>query len=334
VLAEVDAHTSQQTARLGQSRQILDQLASKYTPQAVAVAAAGPGQAARRLESAAGWVTDATHALAADRAGQAAVWLQAAESAADQASDLLDGIKHLEAQLTQAASALPAALREIDTDIAEATAVPAGRQPHDLPELVASAQQAAAMARGQLSGGPFDSVGMLRTLAEHDATLDHVLASGRTERVQQLRAGAVLDHAMLIARTSITAAEDFISTRRGGVGARARTRLAEARRHYLEVVGLTSADPVSALAQAQRAGTLAQQARALAQQDVARFRDGQQAWVAGRDGFGAGIGGEILGGIVVPSPRVSSGQGCGFGPGSFGGADSRGRHSFGSRLEA
>jgi hypothetical protein len=334
VLAEVDAHASQQTARLGQSRQILDQLASKYTPQAVAVAAAGPDQAARRLEFAAVWVTDARQALAADRAGQAAVSLQAAESAADQASDLLDGIKHLEAELTQAASALPAALREIDTDIAEATAVLAGRQPDNLAELVASAQQAAAMARGQLSGGPFDSVGMLRTLAEHDATLDHVLASGRQERDQRRRAGALLDHAMLIARTSITAAEDFISTRRGGVGARARTRLAEARRHYLEVVGLTSADPVSALAQAQRAGTLAQQARALAQQDVARFRDGQQAWVAGRDGFGAGIGGAILGGIVVPSPRVSSGQDGGLGPGSFGGADSRGRHSFGSRLEA
>jgi hypothetical protein len=190
------------------------------------------------------------------------------------------------------------------------------------------------MARGQLSGGPFDSVGMLRTLAEADATLDHGLASGRTEREKQLRAGAVLDHAMLIARTSITAAEDFISTRRGGVGARARTRLAEARRHYLQVVGLTSADPVSALTQAQRADALGQQARALAQQDVARFRDGQQAWVAGRDGFGAGIVGAILGGIVVASPRDGGGQDGRFGPGSFGGADSRGRHSFGSTPEA
>ena len=334
MLAEVDAHITQQTARLGQSRQILEQLASKYTPQAVAVAATEPDQAAQRLEFAACWVTGARQSLADDQAGQAVVSLQAAESAADQASDLLDGIKHLEAELTQAASALPAALREIDTDIAEATAVPAGRQPDDLAELVASALQAVASARGQLSCGPVDSVGMLRTLAEADATLDHVLASGRTERDEQLRAGAVLDHAMLIARTSITAAEDFISTRRAGIGARARTRLAEARRHYLQVVGLTSADPVSALAQAQRADALGQQARALAEQDVARFSDSQQVPVAGRDGFEAGIGGAILGGIVIASSRWGGGQGGGLGPGSFGGADSRGRRRFADRLEA
>ena len=334
VLAEVDAHTTQQTARLGQSRQILEQLASKYTPQAVAVAAAEPEQAAQRLALAASWVIDAVQALAADQARHAAVSLQAAESAADQASDLLDGIKHLEAQLTQAASALPAALRELDTDISEATAVLAGPQPDNLAELVASAQQAAVTARGQLNGGPFDSVGMLRMLAEVDATLFHVLAGGRTERDQQLRAGAVLDHGMLIARTSITAAEDFISTRRGGIGSRARTRLAEARRHYLQVVGLTSADPVSARAQAQRADALGQQARALAEQDVARFRDSQQVPVAERDGFEASFGGAILGGILVASPRAEGDQGGGFGPGSFGGANSRGRHSFGHRLPA
>jgi hypothetical protein len=326
VLAEVDAHTTQQAARLGQSRRILDQLASKYTPQAVAVAACEPEQAARRLEFAAGWLTDAGQALAADQAGQAAVLLQAAESAADQASDLLDGIKHVEAGLTQAASALSAALREIDTDIAEASAVLAGRQSDDLAELVASAQQAAAAARGQLSGGPFDSVATLRMLTQADATLDQVLANARTERDQELRASAVLDQAMLVARTSITAAEDFISTRRGGVGARARTRLAEAQRHFREAIGASQTDPVSAVSQAERADALGQQARSLAEQAIARYRYGQPSPAAGRHGLDAAI----VGGIVIASAPGAGGQGYGSGPASFGGVDSRGRHSFGS----
>ncbi len=334
VLAEVDAHVAQQTDRLGQSRRVLDQLASKYTPEAVAVAAHEPAQATQRLEFACGSLTYASQALAADEAGQVAVLLQAAESAADQASDLLDGVEHLAAALTQAVSALPAALREIDTDIAEASAMLAERQADDLAEPMAAAQEAVAVARGQLSGGPFDSVGTLRTLAQADATLDQVLASARTERDQQLRASAVLDQSMLLARTSMTAAEDFIGTRRGYVGAQARTSLAEARRHYLQVVGLTSADPVTALVLAQRADALGQQARGLAEQDVTRFRESQQVPVAGRDGFEASIGGAILGGILVAGSREAGGQGGELGPGSFGGADSRGRRRLGDRLAA
>ena len=343
VLAEVDAHTTQQTARLGQSRQILDRLAGKYAPQAVTVAAAEPEHAAQRLEFAVAWLADARQALAADQADQAAVLLQAAESAADQASDLLDAIKHCEAELTQASSALPAALREIDTDIAEASAVLAGRQSYDLAELMASAQQAAATARVQLSGGPFDSVATLRMLTQADATLDQVLASARTERDQQLRASAVLDQAMLVARTSITGAEDFISTRRGGVGARARTRLAEAQRHFREAIGAAQTDPVSAVSQAQRADALGQQARSLAEQAIARFRYGQPSPAVVHGDLGAAI----LGGIVIASAPGGSGHGGGYrpgtqtgfgtagslGPGSFGGQDSRGRHSFGGRAE-
>ncbi len=90
-----------------------------------------PGQARERLEFARARLAAARESLAAESTGPAAVSLQAAESAADQAEALLNGIEHMEAELTQAASALPTALREIDTDIAEATALPdrTGRWP-------------------------------------------------------------------------------------------------------------------------------------------------------------------------------------------------------------
>ena len=87
------------------------------------VVAANPDQAAERLEFATGTLADARKALAADQASRAAVLLQAAESAADQTSDLLDGVEHLEAELTQAASALPAALRARLAELTETAGV-------------------------------------------------------------------------------------------------------------------------------------------------------------------------------------------------------------------
>ncbi len=333
VLAEVDAHATQQTTRLDKSRQILGQLAAKYTAQAVAAVVANPDQAAERLDFAAGSLADARQALAADQSGRAAVFLQAAESAADQASDLLDGVEHMEAELTQAVSALSAALRELDTDIADATELPAGRDPSSRAGLAVATQAAVGTVRDQLDGGPFDALAALRALEQADATLDKALVSSRDERDRQLRATAVLDQAMLLARSSATAAEDFVNNRRGGVGAAARTRLAEAHRHYRLAIESEQADPESALSQAHRADTLARQARALAEQDVGQFHYSKPAATPGRGGFGANVGAAILGGILIDGLAGGGGFGLGGGlaPGSFGGTGSRGRHSVGGR---
>jgi hypothetical protein len=341
VLAEVDHHVSQQDARAGRCEELLTQLAARYTPAAVAVVATSPGQARERLEFARGRADAARAALAEDSAGQAAVCLQAAESAADQAESLLNGIEHMQAELTQAYSALPTSLREIDADIAEATALLAGQQ-DDRAAAVARAQVAASAARAQLAAGaPFDALAALRELEQADTALDGALASARAERERQERARAVLDQAMLVARSSITAAEDFITTRRGGVRAPARTRLAEAQRHFQQAIASGQGNPEGALAEAQHADALGQQARALAEQDVAEFSYDQQGPVARTGGgFGGGFGGAILGGILVDSllgggRRGGLGGGFGlggFGPGSFGGIGTRGRHSVGGRF--
>ena len=337
VLAEVDHHVTQQDARVGRSEQVLSQLAVKYSPEAVAAVTSSPGQARERLEFARGRLSAARQSLATDGPGESAVSLQAAESAADQAESLLDGIEHLEAELTQAASALPAALREIDSDLAEATSLP-GRPADGRAAVIARAQAAAAAVRDQLTAHhPFDTLAALRHLEEAGAELDHTLASAREARARQDRARAVLDQAMLVARSSVTAAEDFISTRRGGVGAAARTRLAEAHRHFQQAIAYSRDDPEAALAEAQYADVLGQQARSLAEQDVAKFSYAENSPVVG-GGFGGGFGGAILGGILVDSllggRAGSGGRRGGFGlgglgPGSFGGIGTRGRHSIG-----
>ncbi len=253
--------------------------------------------------------------MAEQKTGDAAVFLQAAESAADQASDLLSAVEHLEAELTQAASALPTALREIDADIAEGTAMLAARPGDERAGLIARAQQIAGQTRAQLAGGPFDALTALRTVEQADAAVDHALASVRGEQARRERASALLDQAMLVARSSVQAAEDFIATRRGGVGAPARTRLAEAQRHFQQAIGSARQDPQAALTEAEYADALAQQARSLAEHDVGRFDDGQAG-----DGLAglAGLGSAVLGGIMIDSPP---------GPGSFGGMGTRGRRS-------
>ncbi len=340
-LAEVDHYVTQQSTRLDTSEQILAKVAARYTPDAVSTVASNPGQAGERLEFARASLTEAARALSSDETGQAAVFLLAAESAADQAESLLNGIEHMEAGLTQAASALPAALREIDVEVAEAPVPTAGR-PDERAGRVSRARAVASAVRDQMqSREPFDALTALRELGEADAALDRALASRRTERDRQDRARAVLDQVMLVARSAITAAEDFITTRRGGVGATARTRLAEAHRHFRQSISLEQDEPGAAVSEAHAAGALAREARALAADDVAQFGNGQQARAVTTRcdrGSGGSFGVAILGGILI-DPQVGDGSGgagrAGFRlggsgtPGSFGGIGTRRRHGIG-----
>ena len=333
LVAEVDALIAQQLARLTQSRHVIDGLATKYTPAAVAPVACNPDHAATRLEFAADCLASAEEAIAAGDRDKAAVLLQAAEASADQATDLLTGVLHLEAELTQAASAVPAALREIDAEIAEATAFLTGTPDEERGTLVSGAQAVSGDVRANLTAGAFDALVALRDLQQADAALDRVLAGVRTQHARRQRAIAVLDESMLVARSSVTAAEDFITTRRGGVGVTARTKLAEAWRHFDQAIGSGQADPEVALTEAQLADALAQQARGVAEQDVAGFDHAKliaervATWSDWAGGAGAGRRGAILGGILIDGPAGA------IGPGSFGGVATRGRHTVSARPE-
>ena len=137
---------------------------------------------------------------------------------------------------------------------------------------------------------------------------------------------------MLLARSSATAAEDFVSTRRGGVGAAARTRLAEAHRHYRLAIEAAQADPEGALSQAQRADTLARQARALAEQDVGQFHDSKRGRNAGPRRIRRTSAPRFwAGSSSMACRRWRIRRGADSRPGSFGGTGNRGRHSVGGR---
>jgi hypothetical protein len=192
--------------------------------------------------------------------------------------------------------------------------------------VVARATAALDAARVAADAPRPDPIAALRLLAEVSAALDKGIADARAAADRERRAAAALEHAWLTARSAVAAAEDFVTTRRGAVGAQARTRLAEAQRH-LELAG--GPDPVAALREAQQADALGQEALRLAQADVAH-------WSPPAPGGGVDLGSLILGGILSGAGRSHRGGG-GFGggrrsPGSFGGSARRGRRGGGGRF--
>ncbi|MFG2353975.1 hypothetical protein [Streptomyces sp. NPDC048521] len=150
-----------------------------------------------------------------------------------------------------------------------------------------------AAVRAELTGGPYDPLDALRRI---------------TRAVARLRVGrsGVLDTAaLLVARSSVAGAEEFVAVHRGAVGAEARARLAEA------VRSLTAGD-------AERADTESRHARELAERDVRTHGNPY----AGPDGDSAGLVGAVLGGILLAEDPT------GGPPAGFGGPETRSRHRF------
>ncbi len=191
-----------------------------------------------------------------------------------------------------------------------------------------------------------DQLGALRRLTEAEAALDAALAPAREQADRLERARTQLASALGQVTSQIRSVSDFIETRRGAVGAEARTRLAEAARLAQEAERTSATDPAAALGVAQQAGQLAGSAQQLAEADV-------QRWQSQRSGPGGGTTSMVLGGILLDQvlrggiggigggTRSRGGFGGGFSrparprtrsAGSFGGGGTRGRRSGGGRF--
>ena len=290
-------------------------------------------------------------AAAATGPSAAVVTGRAAEDAITQADTLLDGLTRLAADLAAAGERIAAARAETEQDIAEAHAILAGGDPGGLSALVARAEAALASATEAQNASPPDPMAALRLIDEADGALDRGLVTARDAQTAAKRAAAALDQALLTARPSVAAAADFIGSRRGAVGAEARTRLSEAQRHLAQAQAQGIA-PDIALAEAQAADTMGRQALDLARSDVSRWSGGGGAGGGLGGGLGAELGSLVLGGIL--SGGLSGGRSGGFGggygggyggggggfggggggrsPGSFGGSGTRGRRGGGGRF--
>ncbi|MFD6491272.1 TPM domain-containing protein [Streptomyces sp. NPDC060188] len=346
-LATVAEQFQALSGRTAAAEATLAALTVRYADSASAPVASNAQQAEDRLLFATTSLDAARGAVGGGDNGKAAVHVRAAEGAVGQAATLVDAVERRAQELAEADGKLPGALNEAETDLADArgllTGTAEGTSTADLRGRVGRAEAVLADVRREQAAGRYDPIGCLRRVEEADAALDEAMAGARERESGRQRAVALLDQAMLSARSAIGAATDYVTTSRGAVGSQARTRLAEAGRHLERAVSLAATDPPGALAEAQQADSLARQAQQLAEQDVRGYQDPY-----GGRRSGGGQGGAVLGGIILGEILRGGGRGGGFGgrgggfgggfggggagPGSFGGGGTRGRMGGGGRF--
>ncbi|SOE00525.1 TPM domain-containing protein [Blastococcus haudaquaticus] len=319
------------TGRLPAAEARLADLAGRYADTALTPVAGNVPEARARLAAAEQEIAEARAELAAGKPGDAVTDVRAAEDAVAQTTTLLDAVDRLAADLAAAAGRVTAARTETEKDLAEARALVGAGDRTGLEPQVARAEAALTAADAASSGERPDPLAALRLLEEADTALEQALGPARDAQAAARRATAALEAALLTARSAIGSASDFISTRRGAVGADARTRLAEAQRHLDVAVGTAGTDPVSALREAQQATSLAQQATDLATNDLSAWSSGRGGYAPG--GFGGGYpsrgGGVDLGSLVLGSILSGGGSGGGYRSGGYGGSRRRSSGGFG-----
>jgi uncharacterized membrane protein YgcG len=332
VLDEAERRAAAVQARLPAADQTLATLQGEAPGSSRAVHG-NVAEARKRLEIASRSAAQGRAAIeSADRAaaGRAA---KASMDALDQAGTLLDAIEREAAALDEARAGLDAALTQARTDVATAAEAVARTPETDQRDEMAAAQSKLQAAEAAAGGAEHDVVHAYRLAREAEAAADQVVARVREGEEQRARHRAAVDAALRAAELQLDRAEEFIGTRRHGVGRRPRTALSEADAALARARALRDSDPQAAVAEARRAGDLADDAYRRAQLDFGAADQAgyggtvvinRRPYGMGRDnGWGGDVGGAIIGGIIGSilsgGGRRGGGGFGGFGGGGFGG---------------
>jgi hypothetical protein len=241
-----------------------------------------------------------------------------------------------------------------DADLDHLTGVPAQAR-----KLTGFAATAVEKARAELAKPKGEAAVAVRAAQQAVGQVGQLLASvdsaaaDLATRAQLRKAHAAeLEQQLQRARSQVSAAQDYITTHRGAVGAGARTRISEANRHLDAAASLAANDPANALDEAREADKLAVAAIQSARNDVAEYERAataqeypdqpayQEVESAGLGGilndlfFGGGSGGGSSSGWSWGGSSGSGGWSSSR-PGGFGGSSRRSsgssRRSSGSR---
>lgn len=327
--ARVAEDRAEVAAAIDQAEAALRALSQRYAPEALATVADNPAQARSRIAFADEQLAEAQRDIGAGKGGEAAVGIRAAEEAVGQARLLETAIDTLGADLGAAETEASALLAELEQDLIHASALPDpdGR----VAGVVGATRQQIALAKTNLDSAALRPIVALQSLESANTEIDAVIAGVRDAEAQAQRARQVLGQTLLQAQGQVSAAEDYITARRGGVGATARTRLAEAGATLVQAQQLQSSDPVQALVLAQRALQLGSEATQTAQADVGSFQNQSQGQSGGNNMLGAMLGGIVINSLLGGGSR-SSGGGMGSLGGLFGGGGGGGSSRGGARI--
>jgi uncharacterized membrane protein YgcG len=257
-------------SRIERTQEAVDLLGRRYAGPSMTTVTGNVDQARSLLSFATDTAQEAAEAIrAGDRAstGEIAVKVRAAQQAVGQAGKLLDGVDRVSSDLEHASTRVQEEIADVRSDIQDARAAQRGGRMPELTRLVEAAEQAIADAK-PLQGRLADPLTSVTLLQEAEARLDEALAPVREQQEQVQRAIGYLPRALSTAESQVATARDFISTRRGGVGEEARTRLAHAQRALDDAHEAAPRDPVRAVAAAQAATAYSAQAIEAAQRDL------------------------------------------------------------------
>jgi len=310
-------------------------LTQTYDATALAPVADNPDQARQRLALADSEIAEAATAIAEGNNGEAAFAIRTAEESVEQSEALVDAVTALGTNLATVEDQARATIADLEADIAAAGAMSDadGR----LAPVIARTRTKIDAATTNLQAASRNPQQILDTLTQANTDIDAALGQVRQATEQAQRTQRVLDQRLAQARAQIVTANDFITTRRGAIGATARTRLAEANAAYNEALAAQTSDPVLATERATRAYNLASEAVSYARSEVDSFTTG--GWGGGggwggshRSGdsdFGDAFLGGLLGGLF--SGGGGGGGGGGWSSGGGGGSWRSGSSSRGSR---
>ncbi|GHH76546.1 membrane protein [Promicromonospora soli] len=325
VLADVVAAEPEVVSRVATARDVLAQLAGTYPASTLATVSGNPEQAELLLANTKEAVAAGRSALAAGNQAIAVAHVRSAQNALGQAVMLLDAVDATAGYLAEAAGRLDKSVASLTQDVKSAKSVEG-----DLRVTLARTAAQASLKHVEVTRDGGDPLVGLQRIAAAEAALDAALATTRDATEVAARASALLRDTLGRVDAQLRQTADFVATRRGAVGATARTRLAEAVRLADVARSLHSTAPAVALDEAQSANTLVQEAARLARRDadavVTVSAAEEEPATDGPDANGPITGGMMLGGILF-DPRLARSRrrahnaaiGGGFGGGGFGG---------------
>ena len=164
-------------------------------------------------------VTNGTASLQAGDTAKAASATRLALEGVTGATGLLDAIDRLAASLTAAEQQLPGALREAETDLADAreTTTETGLEPGSpIAARLSEAERALAAARAAAAASPADPAAALSMATEAQRLVDEVLAAAREKVAARQRLEAAATASIRTAASAVDRAAD-LSGRGGGV---------------------------------------------------------------------------------------------------------------------
>lgn len=305
--------------RIANARAILDRLDDVHSGSSIEPVRENITGAERQLPNIDQSIAAGRDAVSRGDGAAAALAVHAAEAALAQSSGLLAAVERAEQDLGNSAQQLRGLVEDSIGDIAAAKTLRSTDRV-DLRPLIQHVEQQVELAQRR----PTDTLAVLANLQRANQRLDEATAQLREGGVQVERQRASLDRWIGSARANIDRAEDYIHTRRIGVGMHARQLLATAQQELAQALRLAQQDPATAMQYAQAASQHAEQAMQDASGDVGGWGGRAQnpyyrGGGRGQDMLTGGLLGYILGDMLSGPSHHGGGWGGGGDGGGGGG---------------